>query len=326
MNQRQLLIFGSGLTFALFGLVGASGPITRAQLWLAALDSAESAQAAALAPLIECANQYDVQWRLGYYTYGTHAVWRSTFAELLSNAKDFADGARTDMDTLPTRDCEPRMLYRLRHLEPDAPLLEVAQTYIDALHQANTARRAQSNRIPGAYMPATEELAEVARLQPHFDRYLQASTALRQALEATDIGARRQQQGLLENRLGRDIHWHLLGYMIQARDTVEQISRQMQEKTLSPERLATTSADLQRAWDAGQPLRDRPHDSHSRTASELWRRIERPAQHYQETLSTLHQDWLQQAAPQRLSEDYHAVTRAYDSLLSYYNMQARMDY
>ncbi|ROL77129.1 hypothetical protein BLX41_13325 [Pseudomonas protegens] len=326
MSQRPLLIFGCALIFGLFALLGAGAPIARFELWLAGLDSAASAQAAARAPLIDCVNQYDVPWRLGYYTYGTQPAWRMAFADLLNNAKDFADGAKTDMDTLPTRDCEPRMLYRLRHLQPDAPLIGLAERYIDALHQANLARRAHSSAVPGAYMPAEEDTATVALLKPKFDHYLQASAELRDALASADIGARREQQRLLEQRLGQDIHWHLLDYMIQARLTVEQISQGMREKTLTPEQLAQASQDLQQAWDAGQPLRNRPQSSRTQPAHYLWSQITRPAQRYQQALLALHQDWHKQADPQRLSEDYHAVMRAYDSLLSYYNKQAQMDY
>ncbi|WP_300238804.1 DUF3829 domain-containing protein [Pseudomonas sp.] len=326
MSQRPLLLFGCTLIFGLFALLAAGAPIARFELWLAGLDSPASAQAAARAPLIDCVNQYDVPWRLGYYTYGTQAAWRAAFTDLLNNAKDFADGAKTDMDTLPARDCEPRMLYRLRHLQPDAPLIGLAERYIDALHQANLARRAHSSAVPGAYMPAEEDAATVALLKPKFDHYLQASADLRAALASADIGARREQQRLLEQRLGQDIHWHLLDYMIQARLTVEQISQGMREKTLTPAQLAQASQDLQRTWDAGQPLRNRPQSSRTQPAYYLWSQITRPAQRYQQALLALQQDWQKQAEPQHLSEDYHAIMRAYDSLLSYYNKQAQMEY
>lgn len=326
MSQRPLLIFGCALIFGLFALLGAAPQIARFEVWLAGLDSRASAEASAQAPLIDCVNQYDVPWRLGYYTYGAQSAWRMAFADLLNNARDFADSAKTDMDTLPARECEPRMLYRLRHLQPDAPLIGLAERYIDALHQANLARRAHSSAVPGAYMPAEEDPATVARLQPDFERYLQASADLRTALASADIGARRKQQRLLEQRLGRDIHWHLLDYMIQARLTVEQLDQGVREKTLTPGQLARASQDLQQAWDAGQPLRNLPQNGRNESAHYLWSQITRPAQRYQQALHTLHQDWQERAAPERLSEDYHAVVRAYDSLLSYYNKQAQVDY
>lgn len=326
MSQRPLLIFGCALIFGLFALLGAGAPIARFELWLAGLDSRASAEASARAPLIDCVNQYDVPWRLGYYTYGTQSAWRLAFADLLNNARDFADSAKTDMDTLPSRECEPRMLYRLRHLQPDAPLIGLAERYIDALHQANLARHAHSSAVPGAYMPAEEDPATVALLKPRFDRYLQASADLRSALASADIDARREQQRLLEQRLGQDSHWHLLGYMIQARLTVEQLSQGVREKNLTPEQLAQASHELQQAWDAGQPWRNRPQNGRSQAAYYLWGQIARPAQRYQQALQGLHQDWQERAAPERLSEDYHAVVRAYDSLLSYYNKQAQVDY
>jgi hypothetical protein len=45
------------------------------------------------------------------------------------------------------------------------------------------------------------------------------------------------------------------------------------------------------------------------TQSDLWGHISEPAQHYLDALYTLHKDWQDHAEPQRLSDDYYAVTR-----------------
>jgi hypothetical protein len=61
-------------------------------------------------------------------------------------------------------------------------------------------------------------------------------------------------------------------------------------------------------------------------AKELWEYISEPAQHYLDALNTLHKDWQEHAEPQRLSDDYYAVTRGYDALLSHYNRRARANF
>lgn len=324
MTQRVFLTVGCALIFGLFILMGAGTPITRVQLWLAGLDSRESARATALSPLIKCVNQYDVHWRLGYYNYRTQGVWRVGFADMLNNARDFANSS-SDIEQLSTQACGTRMLNGLRQLRPNAPLIGLGETYLEALRQANATRRAYAPPVRGDYTAAANP-ADVARAQPVFDRYLQASADLREALAVADISGRRAQQRLLEKRLGQDIHWHLLGYMIQARSSVDQLSQGLRQNTLNPALLAQANADLQQAWDAGQPLRNRTQPNRPDTALYLWSAITPSAQSYHLALQTLLQDWQAHATPQRLSEDYHAVVRAYDSLLSFYNKPAQMDY
>ena len=136
----------------------------------------------------------------------------------------------TEVGDTPTAVAEPEkpgLLGRLigradepRRVLDDAMLESLEELLIQADMGVDTATRVTANIAEGRFGK-------------------RISTAdLRAALASADIGARREQQRLLEQRLGQDIHWHLLDYMIQARLTVEQISQGMREKTLTPAQLA----------------------------------------------------------------------------------------
>ena len=117
--------------------------------------------------------------------------------------------------------------------------------------------------------------------------------------------------------------------MIQARETVDVLDEAMKNRTLTPKLLADTTAKLQQAWNRREPwLAPRTGGFQNKTdaARDLWLRIGEPGQNYLEALNTLQADWQNHAKPERLSEDYYAVTRRYDGLLSHYNRLARASF
>lgn len=167
------------------------------------------------------------------------------------------------------------------------------------------------------------------RYQSAIADYLRTSTALRHDLVALDVAQRSEQLKRLDARMGKEIHWSLLAYMIQARETLELLEDRMKHRTLTPQAVADTTADLQLAWNRRGPFigpREPGFRNKDDDARELWRHINEPAQHYLDALNTLHKDWQDHAEPQRLSDDYYAVTRGYDALLSHYNRQARANF
>ncbi|MHC8344354.1 DUF3829 domain-containing protein [Pseudomonas sp. RT6P73] len=177
----------------------------------------------------------------------------------------------------------------------------------------------------------------ISEVQPAFadqfrsraEDYLTASTLLRQQVESLDLEQRREQLNLIEARLGKDIHWYLLAYMIQARDTLNLVTEGVKNRTLTPQALAKTTAELQLAWDYRQQfIQHQLPETQKRNEvpGYLWSHIARPTKRYLTALNTLHKDWQNKAEPQRLSDDFYAVTRGYDSLISHYNRLARAEY
>lgn len=319
MNAKWLFPVSLGLGLFLLGLSGA-----RPQ------DDPQTARARALRPIIHCINELDVQWRLNHEANNARADLQASFSAYLSNAQEFAGNtAIQELKALRSAVCSDAISQPLKSLEPDSPLLAATETYLQALGRFSTATLGTSYYLTEAIRPSSAEKVweQAERLRPESDTYLQASTALRQMLTPQDLTQRREQQRQLESRLGRDIHWTLLTYMIQARTTVDLLEQGMREKTLTPEVLAGTTEDLQRFWSAREAFVFGPAiDKRNEEALALLKDIARPAENYLANLRTLHQDWLEHAEPQRLSDDFHAVTRSYDSMLSHYNARANTQF
>jgi hypothetical protein len=330
MNREWMFPVGIFWGLIALGMFGAGKPLTTFDLWLDTHDAPVTAQANALSPVINCLNRVDVPWRVAYERYTSPEQPVEPVRDWMANKHDFDDGGFSDAPVAQRDVCSQKISERLTILEYDKPLAMMADRYVQALDGVTPL----TLRI-GFYQQSTYSAPSyvlppdfAGQFQPRADTYLATSTALRQRVEALDYEQRQAQLKLIEARLGKDIHWHLLAYMIQARDTLNLVSEGVKNRTLTPQALAKTTGELQRAWDSGQPFvrTQLPEPERNKVPRYLWFDIAGPTQKYLNALNTLHRDWQNKAEPQRLSDDFYAVTRGYDSLISRYNRLARAEY
>ncbi|MGY2291002.1 DUF3829 domain-containing protein [Pseudomonas sp. SDO528_S397] len=337
MSPKWLLPIGLVLALGLMGLAGAAKPIDQLQLWWDKRDGPETASANALAPLINCMNRVDRDWRLFYFGY-THGQWfrPSLFDEqtdeslkAMSNAlKEFGDRDEYAGRELHGDICTQRITDRLAQLSPGSPLIDAGRQYVKALQAVTPLvdsfdfyqRMGSKNFKP----PRTEDAQALAVSGAD---YMQASTDLHQRLMLEDIRLRPAQLARLQIRFGQDRYWHLLNYMIAARTAVDEIEQGVRRADLTPSTLAPLIEAVQSAAQNGKAyVNTHPASAADAFASHLWQTLVPPADAYLEALQTLQQHWDKHAAPQQLSDDYYLVTRRYDILLSYYNKLARSTY
>ncbi|MGE8188275.1 DUF3829 domain-containing protein [Pseudomonas sp. NPDC086278] len=325
MSQQWMFPVGIFWGVMVLGLVGSGKPLTTFDLWLDRHDAPVTAQANALSPVIDCINRVDVPWRIAYERYQSPEKSAEPARDWMADKRDFSDVPFYQQDV-----CSAKISEKLNILDYDKPLAEMAERYVQALEQVTpltlNISAYQKVRFSSASYASPADTA--AQFQPRTEDYLRASTALRQHVESLDLEQRQAQLKLIEARLGKDIHWTLLAYMIQARDTLNLISEGVKTASLTPQALAKTTADLQRAWDARQPFIhvQFPEPERNKLPRELWWQIDEPSQRYLDALNRLHRDWQNKAEPQRLSADFYAVTRGYDSVLNHYNRLARAEY
>lgn len=324
MNPKWVLPIGLILGLGLLGVAGATKPFQRVQLWLDQRDSPHTAAASALAPIIDCVNRIDRDTRLAYYR------MHSNQPEAPDNDK-FGDRNEPEPRIIQASVCSQLYTLKLERQQPGSPLAGLASAYAYRLHRftslADRVTPTQAERLSlsgrqAVVLPVTESLKQ--ELVQEGEDYLEVSTQLRQQVEKEDLSVRPAQLALLESRFGRDLHWHVLNYMIIARRAVNTIEQGMHDARLTPQTVASQADALQQAADAGKAyLRAHPTQHLDEEARNLWYSITPAADDYVAAMGTLHQDWLQHAPPQQLSDDYYLVTRRYDALLSYYNRPAR---
>ena len=327
MIPNWLLPVGLVLMLTLMGLAGASKPIARVDLWLDHREAPLTAQANALNPLVECLNRVDVRWRLSYEAYATQRSKQSV-QEWIADSRDFADDSSNELRTLQADYCSTRISDKLNILQYDLPLATLADQYVQTLKDVaplTAGIDVYQRRRSAAGGPAAAIGDNL--WQPQAEAYFNASNPLRQQVERLDLEQRRGQLSLIESRLRHDIHWHLLAYMIQARDTLNLVSDRVKNRSLNPAQLTATTEQLQQAWQAKEQFRRSLLPSKSgEDARYLWNELSGPTQKYLDSLRTLDQDWRNKAEPQRLSADYYAITRGYDSMISHYNRLARVNF
>jgi hypothetical protein len=331
MNPKWLFPIATVVIFILIGLAGSSKFVARIDLWLDKHDAPLTAQANALSPVIDCINRVDVHWRVAYELYKSPQQSAQPVLDWITRQHDFDDNGASDASYLQRDICSPKISEKLKLLEYDPPLALQADAYAQALQQVMPLtqqitfyRQARFSTVINEVQPAFAE-----QFRPRAEDYLAASTLLRQHVEALDLEQRRAQLNLIEVRLGKGIHWYLLAYMIQARDTLNLVTEGVKNRTLTPKALAKTTAELQLAWDYLQQFSQHQSpqmQSRNEVPTYLWSHIARPTQTYLDALNALHRDWQNTAEPQRLSDDFFAVTRGYDSLISYYNRLGRAEY
>ncbi|MCU0070280.1 YiiG family protein [Pseudomonas koreensis] len=331
MSSKMLFPIGLVIALVVMGLTGATRPFLQFDLWLDELDSPITAQTNALSPLITCVNRVDVQWRVAYDRYKNPQPPEPRTPQWFLSLKAFDDSDAFTVQDIQRDVCSPGITQKLEILKFQPMLAQKADAYVRTLQYVTTVvpptrYYREASFLSSSQQPSMEESATIKRAAEEYDS---ASTALRQALLPLDAAQRPEQLKRLEARMGKDIHWYLLAYMIQARETVDVLDQAMKNRTLTPQLLADTTAKLQQAWDRREPFLAAPYtafQSKTDAARGLWLHIGVPGTEYLEALNTLQKDWQNHAEPQRLSDDFHAVTRSYDGLLSHYNRRARAEF
>lgn len=325
MNPNLLFPIGIFLGLGLLGMAGATKPLQQVQLWLDQHDSPHTAAASALAPIIDCVNRIDRDTRLAYYRK------RST-QPVAPDTDNYGDRTEPEPRLIQASVCSQLYTLKLERQDPGSRMVGLASVYAYQLNKftslSDTVIPAyRANGIP----PSTQQMvAEVMNkhlaqeLEKKGEDYWRVSAELRNDLEVEDLRMRPAQLALLEARFGRDVHWHILNYMIAAREAVNQIELGMRDASLTPQAVATLAAAVQQAADGTKAyIRTPTSPERDEDAEYMWYIITSPAEAYLAALRTLEKDWQARALPQQLSDDYYLVTRRYDALLSYYNRQAR---
>lgn len=334
MKPIMLYPVGVVLILCLFSLAGASKQLQIVQWWLNQLDSPQTATAGALAPIIDCVNRVDRDTRLAYYLQtqvdaSVRTAERSGAANL--PREEFGDNAEPQARLIQKQVCTPAITLQLERQAPGSPLITATQQYLQTLRRISDIGTLLSpNQTPGAKTPQQQLFGNVmldqlkAELSRNGGGYLSASAALRDGLTREELRLRPLQLDLLEARLGRDLHWHLLNYMIASRQSIDRIDQGVRAADLTPQALAALTASVQRAQESAAAFVDQMPDKElTEETLHLWYTLRTPADTYLAALQGMLQDWLNHATPQQLSDDYDLVTRRYDVLLSYYNRPAR---
>ena len=324
MNPKWLLPISIALGLGLLGVASATRPLQKVQLWLDQRDSPYTARASALAPIIDCVNRVDRDTRLAYYPIPEVKPDKPTL-------DTYGDRNEPEPYLIQRSVCSQQYTVKLERQAPDSNLLAAAGAYAQALYNVTALADGVTRVQARSLAPTTQEIASEAagkQLLLAYDqvveKYLAASTSLRQQLADEDLSVRPAQLALLEARFGRDMQWHLLNYMIAARQAVNQIEQGVRDANLTPQRVADLTEGVRKAAEDSRVfLNAMPSRRLDDEAIYLWYNIKAPADEYLKALNTLHQDWQDHAAPQQLSDDYYRVTRRYDALLSYYNRLAR---
>ncbi|NWA02410.1 DUF3829 domain-containing protein [Pseudomonas gingeri] len=318
MDMRWFLTFGVVLICLIYVAIGTEQQQSRFGLWLDRHSSEEIAEANALRPLIKCINVADVPWRLDRATSAT--------ALKAGNAPDdFPYLQRYDADAIRRDFCKPGIVFKVGMLPGTRQLEPVVNRYTSAFNDVLMRHEALQR-----YSPASALLAmkfHDTYYNGKIEAFLAASDTLRPQLESLDLALRPRQLEQLEQRLGRDQHWYLLNYMIQARETVKRLDEAATRRQLDLPLLGAASEALRQARQAGETYRDSLPANHRRgPVHDLWALLEQPAQRYQAALEQLATDWRNRAEPQVLSDDFWNVTHRYDVLLALYNKQADVDF
>lgn len=329
MNPGLLLPIGVVFMLMVFGLAGAGKHIQVIELWVDQLDSPQTATASALAPIIDCMNRVDRDTRLTYQR-AAHPPQADAEPEVQTSLpvgryarvrEEFGDNNEPQARLILKDVCAPTITAKLEHQQPDSPLIGMTAEYLSSLEKITSTLSASSRlRVFGEVMRQRYE----EELSRNGAAYIALSTQLRNALALEEQRLRPAQRDLLEARLGQDLPWQLLDYMITARRAVEQIDSGVRDAILTPKALAALTAAVQRANERSAAFVERiPDKDLTDETLHLWYTLRAPADDYLKALQSMLQDWLEHAPPQQLSDDYYLVTRRYDALLSYYNRPAR---
>ncbi|RMO94900.1 hypothetical protein ALQ33_04390 [Pseudomonas syringae pv. philadelphi] len=114
------------------------------------------------------------------------------------------------------------------------------------------------------------------------------SLVVRTRFEEPQLLVRSEQLAAIEYRLGHDQHWHMLNFMILARQTINYLDQTTENAHLSPEKLEALHSQLAGAWlDAERYFEKMPNLKSANQKRPVWAVIRAPAQAWILTLDTL---------------------------------------
>lgn len=322
MDPRWFLTFGVLLICGLYMLIGTEQQQGRLDIWLDRHDSEATAEANALRPLVKCVNVADVPWRLD------REAGQSGIRD------DFPYLQRHDYRAITHDFCKPGSTFKAGLVDGTQQIGRLADRYVPALAKAlapglldaSSARPVLPERMAAQFNSVIAEVDRKRRAES-IEAFLPISDTLRSDLVSTDLALRSRQLVHLEQRLGQDMHWHLLNYMLQARLTLNRLEDAARQQQLDLPLLGAVSDELRQAQEAARIYRNTlPANRRNGPVHELWSMLQAPAQQYQAALEQLATDWRNHAEPQVLSDDFWNVGHRYDVLLALYNKQADVDF
>lgn len=332
MNRKWLKV-AAVCVLLVVGFYKGGGSPEKAMLWLGLQGSAEHDQAKALRPLINCLNDGDLTWRRTWLSLRLHDDASDPSARLsrFIDSRLRRNGALSQMDTDIVRHamCQPNIPLQqaLGTVLPD--FLPPLHTYGEQLRLAREITDGSEYFWNGTpeNLSASEVAALDQRVQPPIQDFMQASDALRNKAETLDLQLRLAQRERIKARYREDQHWQVLGFMIQARQTVNTLTAFSANGSLTPSQLNYQTRLLNSAFADSSRYMNTHFDSNSADAVYLlWRLVEPLGKEYIRALEKLHGDWLAKVEPQRLSNEFLKATQTYDQLLYAYNLRVRERY
>ncbi|GFM79382.1 hypothetical protein PSCICN_00740 [Pseudomonas cichorii] len=203
-------------------------------------------------------------------------------------------------------------------------LVEIAaydyiQAYDNLRPEARKVEQLYVERYPE--IPVARQLNEL--ITQRMDELYERAPAFNQALEQPMLQLRSKQLKQIEQRLGRDQHWHTLNFMLMARRAINQLDEQAGSQRLTPEQVQALHRSLLAAWtDAEHYFKTLPRLTSAGGGKPVWREISEPAKIWIDALATLQQHWTARAEPEQLSNDFIAVDNGYDRMWTLYNLAA----
>ncbi|KPA94577.1 DUF3829 domain-containing protein [Pseudomonas asplenii] len=322
MDKRWFLSGGVLLICGLYLLVGTERQQNRFDIWLDRHDSEATAEANALRPLVKCVNVAEVPWRLDREAGQSH------------RDDDFPSLQRHDYQAIKNDFCKPANAFKASLVDGTRQIGLLADRYLPALTSAQapglldsvSAKPVLPERLEAQFSSVIAE-SDRKRHAERVQAFLPLSDTLRRELESTELALRPRQLEHLEQKLGRDMHWHLLNYMLQARLGIDRLEAAARRQRLDLPLLGSTRDELRQAQESAEAYRNAlPANRRHGPVHELWSMLQQPMQQYQAALEQLASDWRNHAEPQVLSDDFWNVGHRYDVLLALYNRQADVDF
>ncbi len=221
-------------------LLAESSILDNTRRWLGIMPSSEGDQALAMVPLVDCLNSSDTKWRWAYRQYQempskARKVDQARLAAFMPSQEQWSGQQRERIiNCLPDTESRQAMSNALPALKPT---VDFYVNSLLAVSEVTAQFDFYGSPFSGSVSPEVRERL-TPRLTPLAEEFLQASNQLQRQVEVQDIQLRLVQRKQIEERFGQDKHWQLLNLMINARQTVDQVTRTSIEGSLTPGSLA----------------------------------------------------------------------------------------
>ncbi|MBX8515459.1 DUF3829 domain-containing protein [Pseudomonas cichorii] len=266
----------------------------------------------------KCLAYSDTLLRIRYHFYQTR--YDDVIARNPSPSRTFSGFG---MGTGEKYSASPCSFYVSSLYEGSSPLDIATHDYVQAYDNLRPEARKVEQLYVERYpeIPIARQLNEL--ITQRMDELYERAPAFNQALEQPMLQLRSNQLETIEQRLGRDQHWHTLNFMLVARQAINQLDEQAGSQRLTPEQVQALHSSLLAAWtDAEDYFKTLPRLTAVGGGKPVWREISEPAKTWIDALATLQQHWTARAEPEQLSNDFIAVDNGYDRMWTLYNLAA----